>query len=566
MTLNGLINRRRVLLLLAAFAAAWGLAIFVTRGFVIETRWRPITSRAPIRPLALSLLVLLVYVVRYRRHWREDLGSLARIDPPRGVAVACTALALIIAVGLGTRIGGGPDESGYVSEAAMLARGELTATAPAWTKDAPWNDAAWTTAPVGYHPAWNSDRLAPTYSPGLPLLMAAFRIAAGERAVFYVVPLLAAAAVFGCYAMCTMLAGRWAGATAALLLFTSPIVLALSLQAMSDVPAMAFWTLALLAALRGNAPAAGAATGMAVLMRPNLVPLAVVVAALVVLVPGRPVRRLSIFALAAAPAVALVAALNWHYYGSPLRSGYGPLDTLYSLDGVLPNLWRYGRAFVALQTPLPLIGLLAPVVALAQGRERVRVMLVTTVLPLALFAMYLPYMKAEPHEWAFLRFLLPAYPALMAGCGIVAIDGVRRARRPALAGAVAAVAVGIVALHGWNFALRRGVFESSLGDRRYVRAVEHVQRLPRQSIFLSLAFSGTLRYYTGRDIIRFDTMWPEDIDRAMQFLRGRGYAVYLAGDAFEIELFRKRFAGTDTAARLATAPSVDLGGAFIYTL
>ena len=35
-----------------------------------------------------------------------------------------------------------------------------------------------------------------------------------------------------------------------------------------------------------------------------------------------------------------VAAINQHLYGSPLRSGYEPLATLYALANVLPNLDR----------------------------------------------------------------------------------------------------------------------------------------------------------------------------------------------------------------------------------
>ena len=73
-------------------------------------------------------------------------------------------------------------------------------------------------------------------------------------------------------------AGGAAGLVAALVLATTPVFLFQAMQPMSDVPAAALWMLAL-AAVTGTRPraplVAGLATAAAVLMRPNLVPLAI---------------------------------------------------------------------------------------------------------------------------------------------------------------------------------------------------------------------------------------------------------------------------------------------------
>ena len=77
-----------------------------------------------------------------------------------------------------------------------------------------------------------------------------------------------------------VLHGPLTGVVAALLLATSPIFLYQLLQPVSDVPAAAWWTLSLFLltrAQRAAALGAGIAASMAVLTRPNLAPLLVVI-------------------------------------------------------------------------------------------------------------------------------------------------------------------------------------------------------------------------------------------------------------------------------------------------
>jgi len=88
-------------------------------------------------------------------------------------------------------------------------------------------------------------------------------------------------AVFCTYLLGALLHSRTAGVVASALLATSPIFLFQIVQPMSDVPAAAWWTLAFLFAcssLPNAALAAGATAGLAVLTRPNLAPLGLIVA------------------------------------------------------------------------------------------------------------------------------------------------------------------------------------------------------------------------------------------------------------------------------------------------
>jgi hypothetical protein len=552
------------LLVAAAIAMLWALALQVTGGIAIETSWKLISSRNPVRPLLGGIAVLLWYLAVWRRHWREDLGRFAHAATwPPVIAGGATAAALIVGFGWGARMAAGPDPSGYVSQAAMLARGEITTEAPQWAQNAPWDDAAYSASPVGWHPTQQTHILAPTYSAGLPLMMAAMQKLAGADAVFYVVPVLGGVLVWSTYLLGSLLAGPWAGAIAAVLVVSSPTFLLMQQQVMSDVPVAAFLTLAIAGALHGEHPwLTGTAAGAAVLTRPNLVPL--VAAPLLLMVTNERSRRgLPAFVTPIGIACAIVGALNWRYQGSPLTSGYGPLSILYDRANVAPNLLQYGRWFVTLHTPLPLLGAFAVVFS---KKDRWRIALITLAMPLTVLALYVPFIVFHPIDWGYTRFLLPGYPGLFAGVGVLAAAVVARARRRALSAAAVAFIVGAIAAHGWILSVRADVFMQRTGDARFARAVDYVKRLPERSILVSNAHSGTLRFYTGRGVLRFEAIRPEELDKATVHLRRSGYALFLIGDEFEIDQFRTTFSGTRTAAALPRKPRANLGGVVVYDI
>ena len=87
---------------------------------------------------------------------------------------------------------------------------------------------------------------------GLSLLMAAAVALGGERALFLVVPLLGALAVWCAFLIGRRLGGPVAGAASAVLLACSPTFLYQLVQPMSDVPAAALWLAALALALRAR--------------------------------------------------------------------------------------------------------------------------------------------------------------------------------------------------------------------------------------------------------------------------------------------------------------------------
>lgn len=564
-------SSRRALLALAAAAIVWAAAVAISGGIVIETSWRRLSSRDALRPLAVGATLLIVYVLAWRRHWRTDLGRLAAPGvPQRLIATLAIAIALAVGMGWGTRIAGGPDASGYVSEATLFAQGALTIAAPSWTTDAPWQDARLTASPVGFRPSDRPGLLAPTYPPGLPLLLTVFLVIGGRDAVFYVIPLLGAALVWCTYRLGSRLGGGWAGAIAALFLVSSPTFLSLQQQVMSDVPVTLFWTAALAIALSRAHPFwSGVAAGIAVLIRPNLAPLALVPALLVWgRASGLPRRlwHLIAYSLPVAAAAAAFAALNAHLYGSPLTSGYGTFSGLYSLDYVRTNLRQYTGWFVGQHTALVLLGLFAFTVPGLDRSRRWTIALVTVVFPAIVFALYVPYLVFQPWEWWYTRFLLPGYPALLCGLGTLIVSFVARSKRVELAVAFMALVTAFIVVYGWRFAIVNDVFTQRSGDQRFARAVRYVQRLPPRTVIVSLAHSGTIRLYANRDVLRFEAVDPGQLDLALDYLQQRGYELYLVGDDFEVQMFRTRFARTGAVARMDPRRAVNLSGVSVYRL
>src|SRR6185503_10523977 len=111
----------------------------------------------------------------------------------------------------------------------------------------------------------------------------------------------------------------------------------------------------------------GAAAALAIATRPNLVPLALVVAAAVASSPPR-ARRVALFAAAALPGCLLCAAVNWRLYGSPLAPGYGPLETMFAWSNWKTNLPTYLGWLWQLNSPYVLLAIAAPLLARRRAR------------------------------------------------------------------------------------------------------------------------------------------------------------------------------------------------------
>jgi hypothetical protein len=571
-----MVRRRlvRALVVLAAIAVAWALVVMWMGGGAWVVAGVRISSRRPRNTVFLALLSLLIawaFATPGQRlrdlageyQWLVDwiASRVPRIQlRPPGLArlVAGVAAVGIVVAGLMECAGtvGGSDSYGYVSQAHLWAIGALKQEpvllrplAPHVTVDV--------LAPLGYRPTRDGTTMAPTYSPGLPIVMAVFERFAGRDSVFWVVPLLAGALVWATYLLGARLYAPVVGALAAVLIATAtPVLIQLTTGPMSDLPAAAWWTLAFVLASMDRRLAAvgsGVAAAMAILTRPNLVPvLAIAVAFLAgrLIVAKRPIRDVVIhvflFSLFASPACFAVAALYSALWGSAVQSGYGSVGQLFSVSNVVPHLVVYPRAIARLMP----VALLAPI-AWFVSRDRFPTLALVSWAAVVVLV-YLPF-PAYDAEFS-LRFLIPAIPPLIV---LVSLAAYSRAGQLAARHRVAAVLViAAVAGSGVHTARRLRAFDLE-HERRYAAIGHYIAReLPERAVLLAMLHSGSANYYSGRPTIRYDLLAATRLDPLVEILRQHGYVPYLLLDSDERAAFQTQYRGHSRLGALDWQPLV----------
>jgi hypothetical protein len=490
------------------------------------------------------------------------------------VTFSAALFVLVLGVAYGTYSPAASDAYGYVSEADLIARGQLRVD-HAFAHAMPWRDAHWSFVPPGYTLSPDRQFLVPKYAAGLPLVMAAFqRATADRRAAFYVVPLLGALAVWMTGQLGRHVHDPLTGAVAAVLFATSPNVLYQVMQPVSDLPAAAWWTLCLVLAVQrgaGVSAAAGVAASIAILTRPNLLPVAATIGAFylyrVVRADAasrrRAIRDTMLFAAMSIPGCIAVGAINNHLYGSPLSTGYGPTSDLYSWEHVAANLDRYPRFLLETQSPFIFLALLAPLVVrrMRAGNDatasRVNHPWLLLVFSAAVCGQYFLYFPFERDNWTYLRFFLPAYPALLVLSVVVGRHLLGVLRRWPVRAVVAIAVLATVSLAAWQLSVARdrSVFALKDVERRYIDVGEYaVSATPPNAIFFAGLHAGSLRYYTGRLTINIDLLGPRLLDHAVESLTAMGFQPYLVLEDGEEGFFRERFAPANQLGQLDWPP------------
>jgi hypothetical protein len=450
---------------------------------------------------------------------------------------------------------GGLDSSGYLNAARLFLSGSLTLYAPV-ARALPFADATAAAAPLGFVAAATPYFIAPRFPPGLPLVMAASALA-GRTAPFLVAPALGTAAVGTLYVTAKRSADATTGALAAVMLATSPVFLYMALQPMSDVPAT-FWIVLVAFFLWRPAPRpllAALAGGMAILTRP---PLALTVAALAVTTAWPDRRRPVLFTLISGLFVVTLLALQHHLYGSALTSGYGSAHQLFTLSVLGGQLALYGKWFLSVEGPL-VIGLFAAgAVANPRGAWRAALVFGATAAP---YLVYAPRFE----DWEILRFLLPAIPfvAIVCANGVVWLS--RAGLHPARARIAATIVAAAVAAGSYAFLRGQHAFELATLELKYPMVGEWFDRnAPANAVAIASLHSGSLRYYSGRAVVRIDAVPEGMLSATVRALERAGYqaiAVLEQGDEFD-ELDRRARAD----ASLVITPEARIRGVYVVRL
>lgn len=535
----------RALLALAALLGVWALIALVTGGFRLQLPGFTLSSRNPVRPAVLAAIAAFV-AWRFDRTWVE--ASVRAALPPlsgfttRLLGPIAAAAVLIVGVTLGARAASGADESGYVSQSVLWLRGNLRIEQP-FAGLMPWPDADATFSPLGYR-AVPGHAIVPTYAPGLPLLMAGARLLS-SCAPFYVVPICSGMLVLFTWLLGRRVFGATTGIAGAVMVAVSPVVLMLTLSPMTDVPVAAFWIASLFAADLAtvrSAAAAGVLGGIAAVIRPNLAPLALFPLFLT-MVHGGGVRAAFLrgvtLSAAVAPFAAFIGALHNYLYGSPFTSGYGDASSIFSLDNFSANVVLYPRWWWQAHGVIGwlfVIGVFRP--RPVETRRRAYVLIAFAVSVWLLYVFYLPF-----DHWGYLRFMLSAAPiALLLSADAVAWIASRHGASVSAFAVALVTAVAVV--RGIDVAHAHNLFVNAAGDQRYVDAGVYVDQLtPPKSVILTMQHSGSVRYYSGRPILRYDLLDPAWLDRALDALDRHGYSTYAVIEDWEEEILRKRFEG-----------------------
>jgi hypothetical protein len=529
----------------AATLAATAVILAVSGGFRTTVGGLRISLRSPLPLAIIAVVVFAIWYVSARREKSiaSDLERVWVVLNQQSKFVAATALVAVFMTGVfATRSAAGADASGYISESAMMSSGRLFQADE--LADLRRGHDPFLTSPLGWRPA-GDDRQAPTYPPGLPLLMAIPHAIAGVTGASALVIISAGIAIVATGLLAFQLGGSVAAILAAAFIAFTPVFIHQSIQPMSDVPVTAAWMLCfLMLARRGGSLdlPAGIACAIAVLIRPNLAPLAIV--------PLVVARNRVGFAIPVAVAGALLAVVQSLWYGSPFRSGYGSAEELFALSNIAPNAARYARW---------LMGTAPQLVLAVFGAVRLRAnrhALGLVAFAVLVIGVYLVYAVFD--DWSYLRFLLPALAifAVFAAVELSAwIDRWPVAVRPLL---LFAIVMGVTAHALW---VTRSMDTFKLADqlRRVSVIADFINEdVPPSAVIVAGEQSGSMRYYTERPILRWEAATPEALGAAMTELEKSRRPIYVVLDAWEDGLFRSRFSALPVGA-LDWPPILDAG-------
>ena len=467
---------------------------------------------------------------------RQRSGGQVRLRVLGTVIAVLVAIALA-AVGVvrGTWAVGGSDSSCYALMAKAFSEGHVQPVSA--LADAPWPDVSLTLAPGGFIPsASHAGAASPICAPGMSVLMAPLAALFGVDAIFWLTPIAAALLVLFAFVIGRQLAGAMAGVTAAILTATSPIVLYQAVQPMNDILTAALWLGAI--ALARHSVLSGVFLGLAILVRPNLAPLALVLALIPLIQFGltrQAWRSLLGMIGGSLPPVVALLWLNHALYGSIVGSGYGAASDLFSTHNVNPNLTNYGRALWQTHHVVLAVGALAPLVFDGIKRRGATLLLAFAFVEIAIYLFYQPF-----PEWWYLRFLIPAIVVLLILASAATVQLLSRNRM----GGVIPIAAVVLGVLGARSAADLQAFDLQRMEGRYRDSAEVVHnRLPANAVLITVWQSGSIRFHAGREIVMWDSLDPAWLDRALTWLRSKGYQPYLLFERREEQEFRTRFGG-----------------------
>jgi len=436
--------------------------------------------------------------------------------PAAVLAVLALALYAAVLVRFVDATASGSDESGYFNHARLLASGTVHVAARELPGLPMGRTPYYWYVPLGLKPGPDGRTLVPTYPVGLPLLILAARPFAGwERGADAILVLhnLAGLLLVWSLGRTVGLSSAWA-CLGSVIVAASPLYLFFTFRAMSDLPAMVWTTAAVLAAWRARERAswallAGAALAGAVLIRPSNALAALPVWVALGFSPATARADLFRWALAllgALPGAVFFCLHSQAAYGSWLTTGYGQVGVDFGATWVGVTLAHYAHWLPILFTPIVFFILALP--WRARSAPRATAVLLAWIVPYAAF--YMTY-RCTHETWWYLRFLLPAAPALVAGSLLGLQSVIPKAARMLPPGLALAGACGAVFLFDGHWLRTFNTLSTGRDERAYRGAAAWLPaHIPHDAVILSMQASGALFFDTDYTLLRWDQVTDDN--------------------------------------------------------
>jgi 4-amino-4-deoxy-L-arabinose transferase-like glycosyltransferase len=475
---------------------------------------------------------------------RQQLFGQGLSCPTSRSVVVLIVILVIYGILLASKIGayaGGSDSSGYLNDARLLSDGQLIIEQRVIEGLQSETLPIYTYVPLGFVPT-ASHQMIPTYPMGLPLMILGMSYLTGwahaADATLLLNALLSIIVLYFLARLCGL--SRSLASLATIILGSSAIFLFQSLLNMSDVPALAWCSLAILLAMLARrddrwALASGAVVAMSVLVRPSdalvIVPVAIAI--------GFSWRKWVWLFIGGSPGVVFVSLLNLELYGSILKTGYGDVGGFFDFGYVPLGLAAYARWLPKMLTPGIFIIVLAPFLL----RSRPLVVAILGGWTLSLLGFYSAYLFTH-ENWTYMRFPLPAFGSIIILMLLIYQKWLRRL--PSTARRIANLAA-LVSVLAWNgyWAEDYGALNVGKGEKAYFLATEWIKaNLPQNSVLVAMQATGALLYYTNFTFVRWDQLTKPRLTDVEQAATAAGSPIYAVLFPFERkEVLEQRMPG-----------------------
>lgn len=438
-------------------------------------------------------------------------------------------------------VASGADNSGYMNAARLFLAGRMRDELRVPEGFTAGTFRSWLFTPLGFQPAGNGQALVPVYPPGLPVQQAAWAWVLGsvEKGAVAMNVFCGLAFLWLSYRLARRLGlSREAAGLATLLLAANPVSLRFFTWNMSDGPAAAWVLASFYFALKSHKGAryaglAGVAFAIALATRPTN---GLLVPALLLALP----RQWPAWAWFLGGSVPGIAALGWYntlQFGAFYRTGYAHLQTEFKWRYFFPSIQHYGLWFGRFFSPLVLLPLLVHLRGVLFRRPS-HLLLAAWWLPL--FGFYAFY-KYTNDAWWYLRFILPALPALVVALTLAGWELWRGTGKRGLKVSLSAFTLAALVSCGW-WSYRLRVLPAAAGENIYREGVAWArQNLKQDTVLFVGQLSGAVYFYSSRPLVRADLISESELEKALTLVEQAGKEAYAILFDFEARVYPRVF-------------------------